>query len=166
LHIVLIDQLFGSGRGGAGFGAGLDSAVGVAGLDSYVWIAILAAFGCDIFAYFTGMAIGRHKLCPQISPKKTVEGAVGGVLGSVLVCGLYGYFFISGGFVPSLVLGAVCGVTAQLGDLTASVMKRSVGVKDWGSLIPGHGGILDRFDSVLFTAPTVYYGLLLMSMFA
>ncbi|MDR1271756.1 MAG: phosphatidate cytidylyltransferase [Clostridiales Family XIII bacterium] len=161
VHIVLVDQRF-SGEPLFSYPQAGSPWFTVGGFDSYVWIVVLAAFGCDIFAYFTGMAIGRHKLCPGISPKKTVEGSIGGIVGSIAVCGVYGYFLIEGGFVTSLVLGALCGVTAQFGDLTASVMKRSLGIKDWGTLIPGHGGILDRFDSVLFTAPTVYYSLLIM----
>jgi phosphatidate cytidylyltransferase len=108
-------------------------------------------------AFFTGSLIGRHKLCPAISPKKTVEGAVGGFVGSVLLCGAFGYLLMPALLASCLILGAIGGVAAQLGDLTASVFKRGLGIKDYGNLIPGHGGILDRFDSVLFTAPVVYY---------
>ncbi|MCL2110814.1 MAG: phosphatidate cytidylyltransferase [Clostridiales bacterium] len=149
-HIVLVDNAYG----------GSDIVVGVfrfSGLDSYVWLIALAAFGTDIFAYFTGKAIGSHKLCPSISPKKTVEGAIGGVLGSVLLCGLFGYFFIPGGLATCIIIGVLGGIVSQLGDLSASVMKRKIGIKDWGAAIPGHGGILDRIDSVLFTAPLVFY---------
>lgn len=122
-----------------------------------VWLIVLSAFGSDVCAYFTGMAIGRHKLCPKISPKKTIEGAIGGVLGSILVCGAFGFFFAEEYFVHCLAIGAIGAVISQCGDLTASVFKRKMGIKDYGNLIPGHGGILDRFDSVLFTAPTIYY---------
>ncbi len=122
-----------------------------------IWIIVLAAFGTDIFAYFTGMALGKHKLCPKISPKKTVEGSVGGTLGSVLLCGLFGYFFAGDILMHCLVLGVLGGIVSQLGDLTASVFKRHMGIKDYGNIIPGHGGILDRFDSVLFVAPLVFY---------
>jgi phosphatidate cytidylyltransferase len=122
-----------------------------------VWLIFLTAFGTDITAFFTGRAIGRHKLCPAVSPGKTVEGAVGGFLGSVLFCGLFGRLLMPALFVHCLILGAVGGIVSQLGDLTASVFKRSLGIKDYGNLIPGHGGILDRFDSVLFTAPVIYY---------
>ena len=122
-----------------------------------VWLIIFSAFGSDVFAYFTGMAIGKHKLCPKISPKKTIEGAIGGVAGSVVLCGLFGYFIAEPYFLHSLAIGAVGAVISQCGDLTASVFKRKMGIKDYGNLIPGHGGILDRFDSVLFTAPGIYY---------
>jgi len=129
----------------------------IAGFSILLWLVFITAFGTDIAAYFTGSAIGKHKLCPDISPKKTVEGAIGGALGSVILCGVFGYFFAFDLLIHCLILGAVGGVFAQLGDLTASVFKRSMGIKDFGSLIPGHGGVLDRFDSVLFTAPAIYY---------
>ncbi len=135
-HVVLVDQ---------------------SGAPVLIWLIFLSAFGSDIFAYFTGMAIGRHKLCPKISPKKTVEGCIGGLAGAVLLCGLFGWFFARSYFPHCLVLGLAAGAFSQLGDLSASVLKRKAGVKDFGNLIPGHGGILDRFDSVLFTAPLIYY---------
>jgi phosphatidate cytidylyltransferase len=122
-----------------------------------VWLIFLTAFGTDSMAYFTGVLLGKHKLAPKISPKKTVEGALGGVVGSVLLCGLFGYFAVPGLLPQCLLLGALGGLVSQLGDLTASIFKRKMGIKDYGDLIPGHGGILDRFDSVLFTAPMVYY---------
>lgn len=122
-----------------------------------VWLIVLSAFGSDVCAYFTGMAIGRHKLCPKISPKKTIEGAIGGVVGSILVCGIFGFYFANQYFIHCLAIGAIGAVISQCGDLTASIFKRKMGIKDYGNLIPGHGGILDRFDSVLFTAPTIYY---------
>lgn len=136
-HVVLTDQ--------------------VSGFSSMVWLVFLTAFGTDIMAYFTGLAIGKHKLCPGISPKKTVEGAIGGIMGSVLFCGAFGFFFACEVLTHCLIIGALGGVVSQFGDLTASVFKRNMGIKDYGNLIPGHGGILDRFDSVLFTAPMVYY---------
>jgi phosphatidate cytidylyltransferase len=129
----------------------------ISGFGSYVWIIVLAAFGTDIFAYFTGKLLGRHKLCPSISPKKTIEGSVGGVLGSVVLCGLFAWFFIPEGFVNCIIIGVAGSAVSQIGDLSASVMKRKIGIKDWGTLIPGHGGVLDRIDSLLFTAPLVYY---------
>lgn len=122
-----------------------------------VWLIVFSAFGTDIMAYFTGMAIGKHKLCPNISPKKTIEGSVGGILGSVIICGAFGYFFAHDYWMHCLIIGALGGIVSQLGDLTASAFKRKMEIKDYGNLIPGHGGILDRFDSVLFTAPMVYY---------
>ena len=122
-----------------------------------VWTIVFSAFGTDIFAYFTGYALGKHKLCPKISPKKTIEGSLGGVLGALVLCGLFGVFFAPDVTVHCFILGALCGVFSQFGDLTASIFKRKMGIKDYGNLIPGHGGILDRFDSVLFTAPLVFY---------
>jgi len=86
-----------------------------------------------------------------------VEGSIGGLIGSVILCGAFGYFFTCGLLYDCLILGALGGVLSQLGDLTASIFKRKMGIKDFGNLIPGHGGVLDRFDSVLFTAPMVYY---------
>jgi phosphatidate cytidylyltransferase len=127
-----------------------------------VWLVFLTAFGTDSMAYFTGYAIGKHKLAPKISPKKTVEGSIGGILGSVLLCGLFGYFMIPRLLLHCIIIGVIGGVISQLGDLTASIFKRKMGIKDYGNLIPGHGGILDRFDSVLFTAPMVYYYIMLV----
>ena len=122
-----------------------------------IWLVFLAAFGTDIMAYFTGMAIGKHKLCPHLSPKKSIEGAVGGVIGSVVFCVLFGHFFAPDFKVLCLIIGFFGSIVSQLGDLSASAFKRQMGIKDYGNLIPGHGGILDRFDSVLFTAPVVFY---------
>lgn len=127
-----------------------------------VWLVIFGAFGTDVFAYFCGVFFGKHKLCPDISPKKTIEGSIGGIAGSVLVCGLFGFFFARPYFIHCLILGVLCGVFSQFGDLTASIFKRKMGIKDYGNLIPGHGGILDRFDSVLFTAPLIYYYIVLV----
>lgn len=121
------------------------------------WLIFLAAFGSDIMAYLVGRSLGRHKLCPGISPKKTVEGAVGGLFGSVLLCGLFGWFIAPEYFVHCLIIGLLGGAVSQLGDLSASIFKRKMGLKDFGNLIPGHGGVLDRFDSVLFVGPLVYY---------
>lgn len=127
-----------------------------------VWLIFLTAFGTDIMAYFTGYAFGRHKLAPKISPKKTIEGSIGGILGSVLLCGLFGYFVIPRLLLHCIMIGVLGGMISQFGDLTASIFKRKMGIKDYGNLIPGHGGILDRFDSVLFTAPMVYYYIVLV----
>ncbi len=122
-----------------------------------VWLIFLTAFGTDIMAYFTGYAFGKHKLAPKISPKKTIEGSIGGILGSVIFCAVFGYFATPGLLMHCIIIGILGGVISQFGDLTASIFKRKMGIKDYGNLIPGHGGILDRFDSVLFTAPMVYY---------
>lgn len=128
-----------------------------------IWLVFITAFGSDISAYFTGMLIGKHKLCPNISPKKTIEGAVGGVLGSVLLSGVFGYFVCPHYLIHCLVIGLIASIMSQLGDLSASIYKRKLDVKDYGNLIPGHGGILDRFDSVIFTAPTVYYYIVIIT---
>lgn len=122
-----------------------------------VWIVILSAFGSDIMAYFTGYCFGKHKLCPHLSPKKTIEGAVGGVIGAGLVCGLFGFLFAKELLIHTVILGFIGGAVSQAGDLTASAFKRKMGIKDYGNLIPGHGGIMDRFDSVIFVAPFIYY---------
>lgn len=126
-----------------------------------LWLPVLTASGTDTTSYFVGVNLGKHKLCPKVSPKKTVEGAIGGIAGSILIALLFGVIINNIGYVIPLyhfvVIGLLCGITSQLGDLSASYIKRFCGVKDYGKLIPGHGGILDRFDSILFTAPTIYY---------
>lgn len=127
-----------------------------------IWLIVITAFGTDIMAYFSGYLLGKHKLCPKISPKKTIEGSVGGILGSVILSGLFGYFVMPEVLVHCLIIGVLGGIVSQFGDLTASVFKRKMGIKDYGNLIPGHGGILDRFDSVLFTGPMVYYYIMLV----
>jgi phosphatidate cytidylyltransferase len=127
-----------------------------------LWLVILTAFGTDIMAYFTGFFLGKHKLCLNISPKKTVEGAIGGIVGSVILCTLFGYLISEGPLIHFILIGLFGSMAAQAGDLTASIFKRKMGIKDYGNLIPGHGGILDRFDSVLFTAPFVYYYIMLV----
>jgi len=125
---------------------------------SPVWMILLSAFGTDIFAYFGGYFLGKHKLCPTISPKKTIEGSLCGTLASVILCTLFGALFMNDGkLLACAMTGLAAGIFSQFGDLTASVFKRKMGIKDYGNLIPGHGGIMDRFDSVLFTAPMVFY---------
>jgi phosphatidate cytidylyltransferase len=121
------------------------------------WVVVLTAFGSDIFAYFTGVFFGKHKLCPHLSPKKTIEGFIGGIAGSTLCCGIFGYFFARDLLVHCIILGLCAGTVSVAGDLTASAYKRKMGIKDYGKLIPGHGGIMDRFDSIMFTAPFVFY---------
>ena len=129
-----------------------------------VWIVFIAAFGQDTFAYFTGYFLGKHKMAPNISPKKTIEGAVGGVIGATVLCGLFGLIVFSDGdniFLHCLIMGFFGAFFGMAGDLIASAFKRKMGIKDYGNLIPGHGGILDRFDSVILVAPFVYYYILL-----
>ena len=131
------------------------------GGEFYIWLIVICAFLTDTCAYFTGVAIGKHKLCPNLSPKKTIEGAIGGTVGCGLFCMLFGLimtrcFNQDINFLSLFVLGLLGAVAAQLGDLTASAIKRQYGIKDYGNLIPGHGGILDRIDSIIFVAPVVY----------
>lgn len=127
-----------------------------------VLLIFLCAWMTDVGAYFSGYFFGKHKLIERVSPKKTVEGAIGGVIVAVLSCLLY-VFIVNTFFKayldygPIAVMGAMASVLAQFGDLAASVIKREVGIKDFGTIFPGHGGFLDRFDSVIFIAPFVYY---------
>lgn len=112
----------------------------------------------DILAYYTGSCLGRHLLCPKISPKKTLEGAAGGLLGSMLAALLLGPVWIpEASLFACLMLGLSLGSFGQLGDLSESVLKRWAGVKESGSILPGHGGLLDRIDGLLFCAPVFYY---------
>ncbi|QJA08297.1 phosphatidate cytidylyltransferase [Romboutsia sp. CE17] len=121
----------------------------------YVLLIFIISFATDTFAYFSGYLFGKHKLIPKISPKKTVEGSIGGIIGSIVCCILFGYLFKLDP-VHMAIIGSIGSIVAQLGDLFASAIKRYVGIKDYGKLIPGHGGILDRFDSVILVAPFVY----------
>ena len=121
-----------------------------------VWLMFIGTWASDTFAYFVGSAIGRHKLCPSISPNKTIEGFVGSLVGtSAAIVGVGTFLGLPTG--QTALLGLLLAVFATLGDLVESVLKRYVGIKDSGNLIPGHGGVLDRFDSVLLTAPLIYY---------
>lgn len=128
-----------------------------------VWLIFLCSWGCDTCAYCVGVKFGKHQMSPILSPKKSVEGAVGGLVGTFLLTALYAAAFRAQMGVTAaqiLVLAAIStvgGVISMIGDLAASAIKRNYGIKDYGTLIPGHGGILDRFDSVIFTAPVIYY---------
>lgn len=126
----------------------------------YIWFIFIGAWATDIFAYFTGVTIGKTKILPRISPKKSLEGSIGGIVGCMLTMLLFGYFFESVLGVPLYhfaILGGICGVVSQVGDWAASAIKRAAGIKDFGSIMPGHGGVLDRLDSILFVAPVVYF---------
>lgn len=124
-----------------------------------IWLVFIISWCCDTFAFYIGRRFGKNKLCPKVSPKKTVEGSIGGILGSVVGILIWGYFNQNIGFIwyQLISLGAIGGGISQIGDLSASLIKRHIGIKDYGNIMPGHGGILDRFDSILFTAPVVYY---------
>jgi len=126
-----------------------------------VWLIYIASWVCDTCAYFTGVAFGKHKLAPILSPKKSIEGAIGGILGAMLGGYLYARFYLIK-FMPESIWGvvlicAIGAIVSQIGDLAASAIKRNHDIKDYSHLIPGHGGILDRFDSVIFTAPMIYF---------
>lgn len=109
---------------------------------------------CDMGAYFVGSTLGKHKLCPEISPKKTVEGAVGGILSSIVVSLILVFAFsVTEKLLAALILTIPFCILGMIGDLFASAIKRTAGIKDYGNLIPGHGGILDRFDSIIMIAP-------------
>ena len=122
----------------------------------YFMLPLIGTWIHDIAAYLIGSAIGKHKLCPKISPGKSVEGAIGGLLGSIITITLIG--IICGIALKHLVIiGILTGLVAALGDLVESAIKRFCDVKDSGSILPGHGGILDRFDALIFVVPVVYY---------
>ena len=127
-----------------------------------VWLVFICAWGCDTCAYCVGKLIGKHKMAPVLSPKKSVEGGIGGIAGAALIGVLYALAINHWGgagadIVQYAVIGGAGGAISQIGDLAASAIKRYHNIKDYGKLIPGHGGILDRFDSVIFTAPIIYY---------
>lgn len=128
-----------------------------------VWLIFLCSWGCDTCAYCVGVKFGKHKMSPRLSPKKSVEGAVGGVAGAALLTALYGTVFrtamgVTGRQIALLSCVSAAGaLVSMVGDLAASAIKRNYEIKDYGTLIPGHGGILDRFDSVIFTAPLIYF---------
>ncbi len=129
----------------------------LSGMDDFI-----SSWVCDTFAYLTGMMIGKHKMTPKLSPKKSIEGAIGGVVGAALAGALFGYCIVER-VVPDqqitwvfAAIGGIGAMISQIGDLAASAIKRNHNIKDYGHLIPGHGGIMDRFDSVIFTAPMIY----------
>ena len=128
----------------------------------------IIAWLSDTGAYFTGYFLGKHKLAPQMSPKKTIEGAIGGIVFAMIATVVYGYALFGSfhaiGMIKYAIVGAVGSVVSQVGDLAASCIKRDFEKKDYGALLPGHGGLMDRFDSVLFAAPyvlvmVIYFGI-------
>jgi phosphatidate cytidylyltransferase len=127
--------------------------------DRLIWIVFIISWCSDTFAYFAGRTLGKHKLCPTVSPKKTIEGSIGGILGSIVGIMIWGYFNqeIPFEWYQLILLSILGSVVAQIGDLSASLIKRFIGIKDYGNIMPGHGGVLDRFDSILLVAPVVYY---------
>lgn len=126
----------------------------------YIWLIFIGAWATDIFAYFTGVTIGKTKILPKVSPKKSLEGSIGGVAGCIAAMLLFGAFYgntLGIQLYHFAILGAICGVVSQIGDWAASAVKRAVNIKDYGKIMPGHGGVLDRLDSILFVAPAVYF---------
>ena len=126
-----------------------------------IWLPFISAWLTDTFAYFGGKLFGRHKLCPKLSPKKTIEGSISGIFGALLGYIVYGIMInsiwnLNVNMVAFVVISLISSVLSQMGDLFASSIKRENGVKDFGNLMPGHGGALDRFDSLLLTAPFVF----------
>lgn len=126
----------------------------------FIWYTVFAAWGTDTFAYFTGKAFGKHKFS-KVSPKKSIEGCIGGTIGSVILILIYTYCInrnlnLDIGYVYIACMGAILSVIGQIGDFSASSIKRFVDVKDYSNLIPGHGGMLDRIDSLIFLAPFAY----------
>ncbi len=126
-----------------------------------VWLIIIAAWGYDTMAYcvgmITGKTIGNHKAFPVLSPKKSIEGIFGGVIGAGLIGFIFAHFFMPSHELMIVIIASLGGIIAQVGDLAASAVKRNKEIKDYSHLIPGHGGVLDRFDSVIFTAPIIYF---------
>ncbi len=133
-----------------------------------VWMIFISSWICDTCAYAVGILFGKHKLAPVLSPGKSVEGALGGIVGSALVGALYAYFLVEKVVSEQevtwvfVLISAAGAVISQVGDLAASAVKRNHEIKDYGKLIPGHGGVMDRFDSVIFTAPMIYFLTLLL----
>ncbi len=133
------------------------------GGEMLLWLVFIGAWGSDTCAYCAGRLFGKHKAFPELSPKKTLEGCIGGVVGTALIAGIYAACIRHWADASSVsviqfgLIGMSASVISQVGDLAASAMKRNCNIKDYGKLIPGHGGILDRFDSIIFTAPLVYY---------
>jgi phosphatidate cytidylyltransferase len=127
--------------------------------DKAAWLVMfvfLSTWACDTFAYFIGRKWGKKKLIPRLSPGKSVEGSIAGFAGSTIIALLAGTA-IHIPIIHSLFLGMIIGVLCQAGDLVESAMKREIGIKDFGAILPGHGGVLDRFDSLLFTSTATYY---------
>ena len=137
-----------------------------------VWMPFISAWFSDTCAYLVGVKFGKHKMTPKLSPKKTIEGAVGGIIGAALGSMILGtvYVIVHKSSALSVLsfgaMGLLGAIASMCGDLAASAIKRNNGVKDYGKIIPGHGGILDRFDSVIFTSPMVYFLMALLLQFA
>lgn len=129
----------------------------------YIWLIFIGAWATDTAAYFTGRFFGKIKMLPAVSPNKTLEGSIGGIFGSLLAITLYGFILVKAGHTGGIpiyhfaIMGVLSGTISQLGDWTASAIKRYMKLKDFGNIFPGHGGVLDRFDSIMFIAPLIYF---------
>lgn len=129
----------------------------------YIWFIFIGAWATDTAAYFAGRFFGKIKVLPEVSPKKTLEGSIGGIIGSPLAITLYGFILNKTGYIGEIsiyhfaIMGILSGVISQLGDWAASAIKRDMDIKDYGNIFPGHGGVLDRFDSIMFIAPLIYF---------
>lgn len=137
--------------------------INVAGINNmplgevFLWLVLFGTWSSDTFAYIFGCAFGKRPLCQAVSPKKSIEGAVAGFLGCVVVVVYLGSFYLGLDVIKMLILALIIAIFAPLGDLVESLLKRSFGTKDSGNIFPGHGGVLDRFDSLLFAIPIAYY---------
>ena len=136
----------------------------ISGGEYAVWLIFIGSWGSDTMAYVVGRKLGKTKIAPKLSPKKSLEGLIGGIVGAALIGIIFAVIFrtqiLESFSNPILIFGltgAIGSVVSQIGDMAASAIKRNKGIKDYGTLIPGHGGILDRFDSVIFIAPIVYF---------
>lgn len=123
----------------------------------YIWLIFIVAFGTDTFAYIIGSLFGKHKLYKKVSPNKSIEGALGGIIGSVLLVIIFAFIFDLSPMSHLVIMAIIASVFSQIGDLVASKLKRVSKLKDYGKLMLGHGGIMDRFDSIIFAAPIIYY---------
>ena len=168
---VKFDQNMAALIGGFAIGYSFSSVLRLDAMElhrAYLLLPFILSFACDTFADFVGCSIGKHKLAPKVSPKKSIEGSIGGLAGNV-VCGCLFAFVMNRwfggtiGYGVMVILALACGVVAQIGDLSFSLIKREFGIKDYGKLFLAHGGVLDRFDSVLFVAPVIEIILSLVS---
>jgi len=149
-HFILLRNIT-----GASYTTGLIGTMSLG--EALLWIVMLGTWSSDTFAYIFGCTFGKHKLMPAVSPKKSVEGAVAGFIGCILVIVLLGCYCLSFTIVQVLPLGLLVAIFAPLGDLVESILKRFCAIKDSGNFFPGHGGVLDRCDSLLFAIPLAYY---------
>lgn len=166
-HGVRIEDVGVTIVGALYIGFNLHHIVRVAEMDHFFYIGyvFILAWGTDTCAYFAGYFLGKRKLWEEVSPKKTIEGAVGGIIGATLLAALYAFWFDQAFIIYAIPLGIIGSVLSQIGDLMASKIKRYVNIKDYGHIMPGHGGILDRFDSIILTAPFVYYYVMMIEQY-